>query len=96
MTLASRTAASAESALDNPVLALQAFSPDRLALEHPRVSLREARKIVSAVHKGEGIGGPVRETRRVTLEYLRATFEVPTLEVVTEQRSAVDPFRKSL
>jgi 23S rRNA (adenine2503-C2)-methyltransferase len=78
------------------VLALQAFTPDKLAREHPQVLLREARKIVSAVHKGDGIDGPVRETRRVTLEYLRATFELPTLEVVTEQRSAVDPFRKLL
>ncbi len=76
------------------MLALQAFTPEPLA-EALGIDAAEARKIVSAVHRGRfdpaaGIAG----VRRVAMTAVRAQCHVPTLEVRAVRPSAVDPFVK--
>ncbi|MBK6696839.1 MAG: 23S rRNA (adenine(2503)-C(2))-methyltransferase RlmN [Myxococcales bacterium] len=75
------------------MLAIQGYSADDLvaALEVP---LAEARRLVSHVRRGGDLAGPVDQVRRTTLERLRGLACVPTLSVVDEERSALDPFRK--
>jgi 23S rRNA (adenine2503-C2)-methyltransferase len=75
------------------VLALQAVTPAGLVEAVAGVTLAEARKLVAMVHRGE----PVRASsavRRTAADAVRAAGEVPALEVVAEQASALDPFVK--
>jgi 23S rRNA (adenine2503-C2)-methyltransferase len=76
------------------VLALQAVTPEALSLELG-VKLEEARKLVAAVHRGEWseelrLDGVSRKAR----EAARAHGHVPSLEVRSQQASAIDPFVK--
>jgi 23S rRNA (adenine2503-C2)-methyltransferase len=75
-------------------VALQGLTPEALTALLPQATLTEARKVVSAVHRGKSVLGPLTHVRRVTLEQVRASCHVPTLEVVEERRSALDPFVK--
>jgi 23S rRNA (adenine2503-C2)-methyltransferase len=87
------------------MLALQAVTPEGLA-GTAGIDIREARKIVAAVHRGEWEGhcdAQARESRngwacagvrRVTLDTIRALGYLPHLEVRSQQRSALDPFVK--
>jgi 23S rRNA (adenine2503-C2)-methyltransferase len=77
------------------MLALQAMTPERLAAAVPEVTLAEARKLVAQVHRGEAIA-PSAHVRRRAAEAVRAVGEVPTLSVLTETASAIDPFVKYL
>jgi len=77
------------------VLALQALTPERLAAAVPEVSLAEARKLVAQVHRGEPIH-PSSSVRRTAAEAVQACGWVPTLDVVSESASAIDPFVKYL
>lgn len=61
----------------------------RLGLPEP-----ELRRVISHVRRGGDLAGHIEQVRRVTMESLRGACDVPTLAVVTEERSAVDPFRK--
>ncbi len=75
------------------MLALQAVTPTQLVNAVPGVTLAEARKLVAQVHRGE----PVTATsavRRTAAEAVRAAGTVPTLTVVDEQASRLDPFVK--
>jgi 23S rRNA (adenine2503-C2)-methyltransferase len=74
------------------VLPLQAQTPEALA-GACGLQLGEARKIVAAVHRGEPIEA-ARGVRRVAIEAVRARGSVPTLEVRSVRRSALDPFLK--
>src|SRR5262245_35267937 len=77
------------------MLALQAITPPQLAAAVSGVTLAEARKLVAAVHRGE----PIRASsavRRVSAEAVRAVGSVPTLEVLDETPSQIDPFVKYL
>jgi 23S rRNA (adenine2503-C2)-methyltransferase len=77
------------------MLALQALTPEQLAARVPGVTVAEARKVVAQVHRGE----PVTATsaiRRVVADAVRAAGEVPSLQVVAETPSAIDPFVKYL
>jgi 23S rRNA (adenine2503-C2)-methyltransferase len=74
------------------VLPLQALTPDALA-RACGLELREARKVVAAVHRGEPIEA-AKGVRRVALDAVRARGSVPTLEVRALRRSALDPFVK--
>jgi len=80
--------------------ALQAFTPEVLVAAVPLVTLREARKIVSRVHHtaiGQApLATPIPEVRRVAIEAVGRFGSVPTLAVVEEQASALDPFVKYL
>jgi 23S rRNA (adenine2503-C2)-methyltransferase len=75
-------------------IALQALTPEALAALLPGATLSEARKVVSAVHRGDSLLRPVEQVRRATLAEVRATCHVPSLEVVEERKSALDPFVK--
>jgi 23S rRNA (adenine2503-C2)-methyltransferase len=77
------------------VLALQALTPEPLA-NALGITAVEARKIVAAVHRGEGIGPATRlqGVRRAAIEAACGRGHVPTLEVRAVRPSAVDPFVK--
>lgn len=77
------------------MLALQAMTPEKLADAVAGITLAEARKLVAAVHRGE----PIRANaavRRTAAEAVRAAGHVPTLDVVAETPSRIDPFVKYL
>ncbi|MFN0250480.1 MAG: RNA methyltransferase [Kofleriaceae bacterium] len=77
------------------MLALQAVTPERLAADVPEVTLAEARKLIAQVHRGEPIHAS-SSVRRAAAEAVRARAHVPTLEVIAESASAIDPFVKYL
>jgi 23S rRNA (adenine2503-C2)-methyltransferase len=77
------------------MLALQAITPERLAACVPEVSLAEARKLIAQVHRGEPVAA-TSAIRRVAAAAVRAIGSVPSLEVVAETPSAIDPFVKYL
>jgi len=77
------------------MLALQAITPERLAAAVPQVSLAEARKLIAQVHRGDVIG-PTSAIRRVAADAVRAIGSVPSLAIVAETPSAIDPFVKYL
>ncbi len=76
------------------MIPLQAVTPDVLADSVPDVSLGEARKIVSAVHRCDILPGTVRHVRRESLEAVRRAGWLPRLELRAVQHSQVDPFVK--
>jgi 23S rRNA (adenine2503-C2)-methyltransferase len=76
------------------VLPLQGMTPDALTRAVPGLTLEEARRIVSAVHRGIPLDRPLEGVRRSSLEGVRARGRVPGLVVTHEARSAVDPFVK--
>jgi 23S rRNA (adenine2503-C2)-methyltransferase len=75
------------------VLALQAVTPEELA-DALSLTLAEARKVVSAVHRGRWPAAALQGVRRVALEAAVREGDVPSLEVRSLCRSAVDPFVK--
>jgi 23S rRNA (adenine2503-C2)-methyltransferase len=75
-------------------VALQGLTPEALAALVPCATLSEARKVVSAVHRGGTLFGPIEQVRRLTLAEVRGSCHVPSLELVEERRSALDPFVK--
>jgi 23S rRNA (adenine2503-C2)-methyltransferase len=75
------------------MLALQALTPRALAEAIPVVSLGEARKLIAQVHRGEPITA-TSAVRRIAADAVRATGQLPRLEVGAEIPSAVDPFVK--
>jgi 23S rRNA (adenine2503-C2)-methyltransferase len=72
-----------------PSLPLQALTPDALA-KALGLPLAEARKVVAAVNRGT----EPRGVRRESLRAVRERGHVPSLEVRSVQRSAIDPFVK--
>ena len=77
------------------MLALQAITPERLASAVPQVSLAEARKLIAQVHRGDAIAA-TSAIRRSSAEAVRAIGSVPSLDVIAETPSAIDPFVKYL
>lgn len=77
------------------MLALQAVTPEQLALAVPAIQLAEARKLVAAVHRGEAVRAS-SSVRRVAAEAVQAIGAQPTLTVEAETASAIDPFVKYL
>jgi 23S rRNA (adenine2503-C2)-methyltransferase len=77
------------------MLALQAITPDELAAAVPEIDLAEARKLIAAVHRGAPIAAS-SAIRRTAAAAARAAGAVPTLDVVAETPSAIDPFVKYL
>jgi 23S rRNA (adenine2503-C2)-methyltransferase len=76
-------------------IALQAVTPEALAAAVPACTLAEARKLVAMVHRDEPVAAS-SAVRRGAAEAVRAAGEVPTLTVVAETASAIDPFVKYL
>ena len=75
------------------MLALQAVTPGQLAAAIPEVTLAEARKLVAQIHRGEAVSAS-SSVRRTAAEAVRAAGSVPTLTVVAESASELDPFVK--
>jgi 23S rRNA (adenine2503-C2)-methyltransferase len=75
--------------------ALQALTPERLTAVVPGVDLAEARKLVAQAHRGEPITA-TSAIRRTSADAVRSATYIPTLEVVAETASAIDPFVKYL
>lgn len=75
-------------------VAFQGLTPEALTTLLPTTSLPEARKVLSAMHRGKSLLGPLSQVRRRTLEQVRASCDAPTLEVLEERRSTLDPFVK--
>jgi 23S rRNA (adenine2503-C2)-methyltransferase len=75
------------------VLALQGLTAEALGIALG-IDPSDARRIVSAVHRG--LWGPpsLQGVRRVAIELARARGNVPTLELLTLRKSSVDPFIK--
>ena len=80
------------------MIALQGLTPEAMTRAFPEVSLGEARKLVSTIVRfgGEALRAPVEQVRRSALEAVRARGHVPSLEVLAERKSLVDPFVKYL
>src|SRR4051812_8778336 len=77
------------------MLALQALTPEHLARQVPVLTLAEARKLVAQIHRGDAIL-PTSAIRRVAADAVREAGAVPTLELVAETASQLDPFVKYL
>jgi len=77
------------------MLALQALTPERLTARVPGVTAAEARKLIAQVHRGEPIAA-TSAIRKVAAAAVRAAGDVPTLEIVAEKPSQIDPFVKYL
>ncbi len=75
------------------MLPLQAVTPERLAATVAGVTLAEARKLVSAVHRGRPVEAS-SAVRRSAADAVRAAGCVPGLDVVEETASRIDPFVK--
>ncbi len=75
------------------MLALQAITPQALADSCAPLTIADARKVVSAVHRGIPVE-LVAGVRRVAMDAVRAAGRVPTLAVQAVRYSAVDPFVK--
>lgn len=75
-------------------LALQACTPAALARAVPELSIEEARRVVSQVHRDEDPGAPSSRVRRRSREAVVRAGWVPRLEVRAERKSRLDPFVK--
>ena len=80
------------------MIALQGLTPAGMVAAFPELSLGEARKIVSTLVRfgAAGLGKPIDQVRRVSLAALASRGHLPTLEVLAERKSAIDPFVKYL
>jgi 23S rRNA (adenine2503-C2)-methyltransferase len=76
-----------------PRLALQGLTPERLA-SALELELSEARKVHAAVQRETYGAQPVEQVRRESVRKLRERAHVPALELVSEQKSRIDPFVK--
>jgi len=73
---------------------LQAITPDLLREAVPGVLLEEARKIVGAIHRLDGLPLSIPMVRRSSLEAVRSSGIIPRLTVRSRTASSVDPFVK--
>lgn len=73
--------------------ALQGLTPERLA-ETLTITLTEARKVHASVQREDPPGTVLQGVRRESTQKVRSEGHVPTLELVAEKKSQVDPFVK--
>lgn len=73
--------------------ALTGLSPDRLAalLDVP---VEQARKVVSVAHRKGALPKGIPQVTRETMARVVARCNIPSLEVVARESSAIDPFQK--
>jgi 23S rRNA (adenine2503-C2)-methyltransferase len=76
------------------VIPLQGITPEGLLRSSPELTLEEARRVVSAVHRDIPLDRPLKGVRRVALDVVRARTHVPALRVLDERSSGLDPFVK--
>lgn len=78
--------------------ALQGLAPRALEGAFPELSAGEARRVAAAVVRlgPQALVGPLAQVRREGMAALRARGHVPTLTLVAESASRVDPFLKYL
>lgn len=75
--------------------ALNALLPHELAAFAPTIEAREARKLVSLVHRSGALPAVTPAgVRRHVFDAVRSALVVPHLTLVTERASAIDPFVK--
>lgn len=72
---------------------LQGLTPGELCLE-AGIPLEDARRVVAQVHRGEDPATPNAGVRRASREAVVRRGFVPSLDVITERHSALDPFVK--
>lgn len=73
---------------------LQGMTPEELG-SAAGVSIEDARRVIAQVHRDEDVSTPSSTIRRTAREaVLRLGATVPSLSVVSEQKSAIDPFVK--
>src|SRR6185369_1096551 len=77
-----------------PAIALQGVTPEELSSLLPAVTVEDARRIVSTVHRDGDVSLPSSVVRRVAREAVVAGGRVPVLEVVNRAASELDPFVK--
>lgn len=75
-------------------VALQGMWPEELVRLVPELDLSEARRAISQVYRGEDPTRPGTGVRRHARAALAAACEVRSLDVISERRSALDPFVK--
>ncbi|MBP9112547.1 MAG: 23S rRNA (adenine(2503)-C(2))-methyltransferase RlmN [Polyangiaceae bacterium] len=75
-------------------IALQGCTPDALVGAFPDLAPGEARRVHSHVMKGRKLSDTIVQVRRGPLESVRTRGEIPSLEVVTHEKSKLDPFEK--
>jgi 23S rRNA (adenine2503-C2)-methyltransferase len=75
-------------------LALQGVTGAELCAAVPGLALEDARRVIAQVHRDEDPATPSSAIRRSAREAVLLACAVPTLEVVTERRSRLDPFVK--
>jgi len=75
-------------------LHLQAVTPEELCEIVECLTLAEARRIVSAVHRHDRLPPVVRNVRRTSLESVRNAGAIPTLTVAAREPSRIDAFVK--
>ncbi len=75
------------------MLALQALTPERL-VQHVSISLTEARKIHASVQREDFGIAVLQGVRRESLAKVRAEGHVPSLSMLAERKSQIDPFVK--
>jgi 23S rRNA (adenine2503-C2)-methyltransferase len=73
--------------------ALQALTPERLATALS-LTITEARKVHASVQREDAFGIQLQGVRRESTQRVRAEGHVPTLELVAEKKSQIDPFVK--
>ena len=72
---------------------LQAFTPEQLCAALPEVNLKEARRVVSTVHK-DGVLTNRMGLRKTALLALQQHTTQPQLQLVDARQSGLDPFQK--
>jgi 23S rRNA (adenine2503-C2)-methyltransferase len=77
-----------------PAIALQGVTPEELSALVPAISVEDARRIVSTVHRDGDVSEPSSVVRRVAREAVVARGHVPGLELASREASALDPFIK--
>ena len=82
------------SAVPSLPIPLQGVTPEELAAALAAVSVEDARRIVSTVHRDGDVAEPNSCVRRVAREAAVAGGYVPTLTVVNRAASELDPFVK--
>jgi len=73
--------------------ALQGLTPERLASELS-IDLTEARKVHASVQREDAPDVRLPGVRRESMLKVRSQGHVPTLELVAEKKSQIDPFVK--
>ncbi len=76
------------------MICLQALTPVELTEAVPSVSLSEARKIIGAIHRRDGLPDSITMVRRASLNAVRAAGNLPSLAVRSVNPSKIDPFVK--